>query len=188
MKADIHPVYFPEVTVTCSCGNSWVTGSTQESLQTDLCHKCHPFYTGEQRIVDTEGQVERFYRKLEARQQHVTESEETAPQAVAGEIELGEIGLSKRALTALSEANISNAEDVIGRLAECCHGKSDGIGLVRWRGGNRSSVIGSSADDGYLSGRTLVVARNGGGCDRGWLGEGRMVRFVGYSTGTAGRQ
>jgi large subunit ribosomal protein L31 len=118
MKADIHPVYFPEVTVTCSCGNSWVTGSTQESLQTDLCYKCHPFYTGEQRIVDTEGQVERFYRKLEARQQHVTESEETAPQAVAGEIELGEIGLSKRALTALSEANISNAEDVIGRLAE----------------------------------------------------------------------
>jgi len=118
MKADIHPVYFPEVTVTCSCGNSWVTGSTQESLQTDLCHKCHPFYTGEQRIVDTEGQVERFYRKLEARQQHVTESEETVPQAVAAEIELGEIGLSKRALTALSEANISNAEDVIGRLAE----------------------------------------------------------------------
>ena len=118
MKADIHPVYFPEVTVTCSCGNSWVTGSTQESLQTDLCHKCHPFYTGEQRIVDTEGQVERFYRKLEARQQHVTESEETVPQAVAAEIELGEIGLGKRALTALSEANISNAEDVIGRLAE----------------------------------------------------------------------
>jgi large subunit ribosomal protein L31 len=118
MKADIHPVYFPEATITCSCGNSWVTGSTQESLQTDLCYKCHPFYTGEQRIVDTEGQVERFYRKLEARQQHVIESEDTAPQAVAAEIELVETGLGKRALTALSEANISNADDVIEKLAE----------------------------------------------------------------------
>ncbi len=119
MKADIHPVYFPEATVTCSCGNSWVTGSTQESIQTDLCHKCHPFYTGEQRIVDTEGQVERFYRKLEARQQHVAKNEGTVlPQAVAANIELLELGLSKRALTALSNADIGNAEDVIERLGE----------------------------------------------------------------------
>ena len=118
MKADIHPVYFPEATVTCSCGNSWVTGSTQESIQTDLCDKCHPFYTGEQRIVDSEGQVERFYRKLEARQQHVTENEEVVPQTVTTDVELLELGLSKRALTALSDADISNAEDVIARLNE----------------------------------------------------------------------
>ena len=118
MKADIHPVYFPEATVTCSCGNSWVTGSTQESIQTDLCNKCHPFYTGEQRIIDSEGQVERFYRKLEARQQHVTENEEVVSQTVTTDVELLELGLSKRALTALSNADISNAEDVIARLTE----------------------------------------------------------------------
>ena len=120
MKADIHPVYFPEATISCSCGNTWVTGSTQESINTDLCYKCHPFYTGEQRIVDTEGQVERFYRKLEARQQHVSESEESvdSPKQIASEVMLVEIGLSKRALSALSEANISNAEDVVMMLEE----------------------------------------------------------------------
>lgn len=120
MKADIHPVYFPEATISCSCGNTWVTGSTQESINTDLCYKCHPFYTGEQRIVDTEGQVERFYRKLEARQQHVSESEESteSPKQIASEVMLVEIGLTKRALSALSEANISNAEDVVMMLEE----------------------------------------------------------------------
>ncbi len=120
MKADIHPVYFPEATISCSCGNTWVTGSTQESINTDLCYKCHPFYTGEQRIVDTEGQVERFYRKLETRQQHVSESEESteSPKQIASEVMLVEIELTKRALSALSEANISNAEDVVMMLEE----------------------------------------------------------------------
>ena len=120
MKADIHPVYFPEATIICSCGNTWVTGSTQESINTDLCYKCHPFYTGEQRIVDTEGQVERFYRKLEARQQHVSESEESTESSkqIASEVMLVEIGLSKRALSALAEANITNAEDVVMTLKE----------------------------------------------------------------------
>ena len=60
MKEGIHPTYFPEATMTCACGNTWKTGSTQESVRTDVCSACHPFYTGEQRIVDTEGQVERF--------------------------------------------------------------------------------------------------------------------------------
>ena len=62
--------------------------------------------------------MERFYRKLEARQQHVTENEELVPQTVTADVELLELGLSKRALTALSDANISNAEDVIARLNE----------------------------------------------------------------------
>jgi large subunit ribosomal protein L31 len=98
-----------------------VTGSTQETISTDLCYKCHPFYTGEQRIVDTEGQVERFYRKLEARQQHVSESEESTespPKQIASEVMLVELGLSKRALSALSGADISNADDVVKMLDE----------------------------------------------------------------------
>jgi large subunit ribosomal protein L31 len=65
MKPGIHPNYV-ETTVTCACGNTFVTRSTKPSLRTDLCNVCHPFYTGEQRIVDTAGQVERFMRRVEA--------------------------------------------------------------------------------------------------------------------------
>jgi large subunit ribosomal protein L31 len=65
MKDNIHPKYYPEATVICACGNSWTTGATQEEIRTDVCSACHPFYTGEQRIVDTAGQVERFMRRLE---------------------------------------------------------------------------------------------------------------------------
>src|ERR671916_49319 len=65
MKPGIHPDYV-EATVTCACGNTFVTRSTKPTLRTDLCNVCHPFYTGEQRIVDTAGQVERFMRRVEA--------------------------------------------------------------------------------------------------------------------------
>lgn len=65
MKPGIHPNYV-DATVTCACGNTFVTRSTKPSLRTDLCNVCHPFYTGEQRIVDTAGQVERFMRRVEA--------------------------------------------------------------------------------------------------------------------------
>jgi len=65
MKPAIHPNYV-ESTVTCSCGHTFQTRSTRPRLRTDLCSVCHPFYTGEQRIVDTAGQVERFTRRMEA--------------------------------------------------------------------------------------------------------------------------
>ncbi len=68
MKPDIHPTYYPEARVTCSCGATWTTGSTVPEIRTDVCSTCHPFYTGEQRIVDTAGQVERFMKRLERRQ------------------------------------------------------------------------------------------------------------------------
>lgn len=65
MKKDIHPKYYPNATVHCACGNTFTVGSTKPLLRVDVCAKCHPFYTGEQRIVDTAGQVERFMRRLE---------------------------------------------------------------------------------------------------------------------------
>lgn len=68
MRADIHPQYYPTAHVVCSCGASWLTGSTVAEIRTDVCSACHPFYTGEQRIVDTAGQVERFMKRLERRQ------------------------------------------------------------------------------------------------------------------------
>jgi len=68
MKPDIHPTFFPAAKVICSCGHTWLTGSTSEEIRTDICSNCHPFYTGEQRIVDSAGQVERFMKRLENRQ------------------------------------------------------------------------------------------------------------------------
>ena len=76
MKEGIHPEYFAEAKVTCACGNSWVTGATQEEIRTDVCSACHPFYTGEQRIVDTAGQVERFMRRLEKRSEETEAAQE----------------------------------------------------------------------------------------------------------------
>lgn len=69
MKKDIHPEWFPEAQVICSCGETYTMGATQEVIRTDVCSACHPFFTGEQRIVDTEGQVERFMRRLERREE-----------------------------------------------------------------------------------------------------------------------
>ena len=63
MKTEIHPTYYRDAKVVCSCGNTWTTGSTKQELRVELCSKCHPFFTGEQRIVDTEGRVERLRRR-----------------------------------------------------------------------------------------------------------------------------
>jgi large subunit ribosomal protein L31 len=65
-KEGIHPSYYPEARVTCACGNTFTVGSTVAEIRTDICSNCHPFYTGEQRIVDTAGQVDRFMKRLQA--------------------------------------------------------------------------------------------------------------------------
>ncbi|MBK8046824.1 MAG: 50S ribosomal protein L31 [Anaerolineales bacterium] len=75
MKADIHPKYYPSARIICSCGNSWITGSTVPEIRTDVCSACHPYFTGEQRIVDTAGQVERFMKRLERRQSETARRE-----------------------------------------------------------------------------------------------------------------
>jgi large subunit ribosomal protein L31 len=75
MKKDIHPEYYPEARVVCGCGNTFTTGATKPMIKTDICSACHPFFTGEQRIVDTAGQVERYIRRLEKR----GEMEKAAP-------------------------------------------------------------------------------------------------------------
>ncbi len=63
MRANIHPEYV-ETTVQCACGNTWQTHSTRPLLRLDICSKCHPFYTGEQRLVDMGGQVDKFMRRM----------------------------------------------------------------------------------------------------------------------------
>lgn len=63
MKKKIHPKYYDDAQVICSCGNTFVTGSTRKELRVEVCSKCHPFFTGERKMVDTAGQVERFKRR-----------------------------------------------------------------------------------------------------------------------------
>ena len=65
MRANIHPQYF-ETQVSCSCGNSFTVGSTVERIHTELCYKCHPFYTGQQKFVDTASRIEKFQKKMDA--------------------------------------------------------------------------------------------------------------------------
>jgi len=65
MKANIHPAYFDNAQVVCACGNKFTTGSTAEIIRVELCSKCHPFYTGEQRFVDAASRIEKFQKKQE---------------------------------------------------------------------------------------------------------------------------
>ncbi len=60
MKKDIHPTYHSDATVTCACGNTFTSGSTNDNIQTELCNQCHPFFTGTQKIIDSARRVEKF--------------------------------------------------------------------------------------------------------------------------------
>ena len=64
MKKDIHPKYYPEAKVRCACGNSFTVGSTKEYMEVEVCSKCHPLYTGKEKIIDTLGRVEKFKKRL----------------------------------------------------------------------------------------------------------------------------
>lgn len=118
MKPGIHPQFHPNATVICSCGNTWKTGSTVELIHTDVCSDCHPFYTGEQRIVDTEGQVDRFYRKLEARQDYLHEVQEREQARTSPFTPIADLELGKRAQQALAQAGIDQVGQAIELLAQ----------------------------------------------------------------------
>ena len=63
MKDKIHPKYYSDAQIVCSCGNTFTTGSTKKTMRVELCSACHPFYTGERRMIDTAGRVERFKQR-----------------------------------------------------------------------------------------------------------------------------
>ncbi len=119
MKKGIHPTYYPDAKVICSCGNTWTTGSTRKEIHTEVCSKCHPFFTGQQqRIIDIEGQVDRFYKKLQARQDYVEEKKAKAAARVSPERSVKEIGLPPRATEALEKAGLMNVGQVLEKLSE----------------------------------------------------------------------
>lgn len=117
MKKDIHPKYFPDAVVICSCGNTWTTGSTRKEIRTDVCSKCHPYFTGEQRIVDSEGQVDRFYKKIEARKQHLADLEAREAARTSLERPVVELELSNKILEILTKAEINTIGDVLQKLS-----------------------------------------------------------------------
>jgi large subunit ribosomal protein L31 len=75
MKADIHPEYV-EATVSCACGETFTTRSTKPEIKVEICSQCHPFYTGKQKMVDTEGRVEKFIKRYGLQDQYKDEDEE----------------------------------------------------------------------------------------------------------------
>ena len=118
MKEGIHPKYYPNAKVICSCGNTWMTGSTKEVIRTDVCYNCHPFFTGEQRIVDTEGQVDRFIKKLDARAQHKQQEEARKAARTSPEISIADLNLGARAEAALARAEITTLGQLIDKMTE----------------------------------------------------------------------
>ena len=118
MKKGIHPKWYPDAKVICACGNTWTVGSTVPEIRTDVCSACHPFFTGEQRIVDTEGQVDRFYKRLQARDAIREELERQRAARTSPERPMDDFGLSTKIINALRQAGITTAGQMMEKLAE----------------------------------------------------------------------
>jgi len=125
MKKEIHPTFYTDAKVVCSsCGKTWTTGSTKKEIRLDLCSNCHPFFTGEaQRILDTEGQVDRFYKKLSVRQAYVEQQKVKEELKGSPERPIADLGLSTRATEALKTAGIEN----VGKFLEKLSGGNEAV-------------------------------------------------------------
>jgi large subunit ribosomal protein L31 len=119
MKKGLHPTYYPDAQVICACGNTWTTGSTKKVIRTEVCSKCHPFFTGQQqRLVDREGQVDRFYRKLQARQSFMDQQKSREESKNSPVRPIAEIGLGSRPTEALAKAGITTVGQALERLGQ----------------------------------------------------------------------
>ena len=122
MKQKIHPKYYPNATVICSCGNTWTTGSTVEVIRTDVCSACHPFFTGEQRIVDTAGQVDRYQKRMQRYQERLADEQvraehmEQKQRQILLRQQIEALELSERVQKALAEAGLVRVGDVVNKL------------------------------------------------------------------------
>ena len=118
MKTKIQPKYYYDAKVTCaSCGATWTTGSTVPEIRTEVCSNCHPFYTGQQaRLLDREGQVDRFYKRLQVRQDYVADLKAQSEAKTSLSRPLTELALTAKAITALAAAEMTTVGDVLTRL------------------------------------------------------------------------
>ncbi len=114
MKKDTHPTYYYDAKVTCACGNTWTTGSTKKEIKTEVCSKCHPFFTGQQqRLLDIEGQVDRFYRRLQARQDFINDKKSREEGKDVRNSAISELGLNNLSIKAWAEQKISKVADFL---------------------------------------------------------------------------
>jgi len=119
MKAEIHPTYYSDAKVVCACGNTWTTGSTKKEIHIEVCSKCHSFFSGEQqRIMDIEGQVDRFYKKLQARKDYVESQQAKEDAKLSPKRPIAELELGTRPTSALSKAGIIEVGQLLAKLAE----------------------------------------------------------------------
>ena len=117
MKKEIHPKYYPDAVVTCACGNTWKTGSTRKEIRTEVCSACHPFFTGQQqRIIDIEGQVDRFYKRLQARQEYIETKKEREESKTSLDRPVAELELGNRATDSLLKAELTNVGQIFELL------------------------------------------------------------------------
>ena len=120
MKPKIHPTYYTDTQVVCaSCGSKWITGSTRKSIHVEVCSKCHPFYSGEQaRLLDVEGQVDRFYKKLQVRQEYVESQKAKEEARKAPPKPITDLELGIRVSGALEKAGITTIAQLMAKLGE----------------------------------------------------------------------
>jgi len=101
-----------------TCGTTWTTGSTVESLTVEICSNCHPFYTGEQRIVDTEGRVDKFMKRLQQRDEIRTALDNAAAERRPLDLPITELKIGTRYTSILEENGITVVSDVLERLGD----------------------------------------------------------------------
>lgn len=136
MREKIHPTYYTDATVTCACGNSWTTGSTKKEIRTEVCSNCHPFFTGQQqRIIDIEGQVDRFYKRLQARENYLEEKKSREESKTSLDRPIVELELGTRPTDSLLKAGL----DTVGKVMELLE-KSD-ADVLAVEGFGRKSLI-----------------------------------------------
>jgi len=117
MKKGIHPTYYPDAQVICACGNTWTTGSTRKVIRTEVCSSCHPFFTGQQqRLVDIEGQVDRFYRKLEASKTMKNSVKAREEGRVSSARPVTDLDLGTKPTEALARAGITTIGQILEKL------------------------------------------------------------------------
>ena len=118
MKEAIHPAWH-ETPVRCmTCGTTWTTGSTVQSLTVEICSNCHPFYTGEQRIVDTEGRVDKFMKRLQQRDEIRTTLEKEEEERTPLDLPITDVGIGARYTNILTDNGVNNVGDVLDRLGD----------------------------------------------------------------------
>ncbi len=118
MKQKIHPAWH-ETPVRCmTCGTTWTTGSTVDSLTVEICSNCHPFYTGEQRIVDTEGRVDKFMKRLQQRDEIRTTLDSVSEERTPLDLPIGDLDIGVRYTNILEDNGIKIVADVLERLGD----------------------------------------------------------------------